>query len=190
MKTIYVLLAMAIFFGTTNTYADTFDVSLTTAGSTDILVQTPILNGFQFAYENLTIGATIGLPPTASVSDSTFLATYVVTAGVGVLNVTDVCAKVDVLTPLAPCQAFAFSFTNLSLLDASVVSADIGTNVLVNANVANFDLAGASIALGGGEVDFTNPTPPTSPVPEPSSIALVGTGLMGTTEMVRRRLRS
>ncbi len=188
MKTLYACTALLLSLATTNLHADTFAVSLKTGGATDLLVETPIAGGYQFTYENVSLGASIGIPPVVSASDSTFLATYVVSNGIGALNVTDVCAKVTVDTPLAPCQQFAFSFTDLALPIGTVISADLGTSVLATANVASFAIAGGSVALGGGEVDFS--APPPAATPEPSSLALVGTGLVGVSQLVRRRYLS
>ncbi|MEO7028504.1 MAG: PEP-CTERM sorting domain-containing protein [Acidobacteriaceae bacterium] len=184
MKTIFVIPALVLLFGASTLRADTITATLTTGAMTDILVTTPILNGFQFSYENVTTVIGLGIPPTVSASDSTFLATYVVTGGVGVLNVTDLCAKVDIFTPLAPCQNFAFSFTSLDLGKATVVSVLADTNILVTVGTANFNIAGTSVALGGGTVDFT---PGPSPIPEPSSLALVATGLFGAAGLIRKR---
>ena len=192
MKTLIVLAALAFLPGTA-CLADPFTVSLTTGAVTDTLVTTPILNGFQFTYQNLTTGLSLGIPPTLTASDSTFLATYVLTGGIGVLNVTDVCAKVDVNTPLAPCQQFAFSFTNLTLGNATVISTILNTNISASGNVASFFIPGGSVsvaadvALGGGQVDFT---PPMNPVPEPGTLGLVATGLLGAATQIRKRLRA
>lgn len=188
MKYFASLFALAIFAITVNhpAYADDYEVSLSTATATDVLVETPILDGAQFTYTNTDVGLLGVGGALLSASTSVFTATYTDVAGtLGVLNVTDVCTSVDILGPATPCQAFAFSFTDLTLLDASIVAA-IGVDASVDANVANFNVASADIAGGTASYNFGNPPP--SPTPEPSSLCLLATGLLGTAGAVRQRM--
>jgi len=165
-------------------HADAFVATLKTGATVDALIETPILNGAQFTYTNTTIGL-LGPGGVLSESTSVFTATYLdVTGTAGVLNVTDVCTSIDILGPPVPCQAFAFSFTNLTLGDASVI-ASINANAFVDANVANLNIAGGSVAGGSGSFGF-NPCP--SPTPEPGSLALTGTGLLASAGALRRRI--
>ncbi|CAN5619480.1 hypothetical protein BH10ACI4_BH10ACI4_02550 [soil metagenome] len=190
MKAILAILAAAVLsINATNLKADTFDLSLTTGATTDLLIKTPILGGFQYTYENLGVAV---LPngafnlPKVNLIDNTFLATYVVTNGIGLLNITDVCANITVLGDAAPCQQFAFTFTNLSLGSISLLSVGGAATAYVDANVAHFDLAGASI--GGGSASFQ--VNPPSAVPEPATLSMMATGLLGAAGAVRRKLKA
>jgi hypothetical protein len=182
--------AAVLSLATTNLKADSIVATLDVGLGAQTLISTPILNGFQYTYLNTT--SVVAIPGTAftlpidNTSLTTFLATYVKVGGVGVLNVTDLCAQITILGTPAPCKALAFSFTDLSLGNATLVSALLGTNINLNAGVANFALGGANVALSGGAVDFT-PTPPTSPVPEPGTLGMMATGLLGAAGAVRRK---
>ena len=207
MKKLLALLALAVLsLSTTNLHADSIIATLNTGAATDVLVQTPILNGYQFTYSNLTSVTVFpglpgipslgipGTPPLDNTRLTTFTATYVDALGTaGVLNVTDVCVDVTLLGPPVPCQNLAFSFTNLTLGNSSLVAA-LGANVFLNGNVANIDLGGGSVALGGATVDFSGPpsngNPNPSPVPEPSTLSLMATGLVGAAGAVRRKFKA
>ena len=193
MKSFLAVLAAAavLFAATPNLKADTFDLSLTTGATSDLLIQTPILGGYQYTYENLGVAILpdgfLGLPQ-VNVIDNTFLATYVVTNGIGLLNITDVCANITVLGAAAPCQQFAFSFTNLSLGNLSLLTVGGAVNAYVDANVAHFDLAGASI--GGGSASFQVNPPAPSPVPEPGTLSMMATGLLGAAGALRKKFQA
>lgn len=181
MKNLYLFLALVAFtFATTlNLRADDISATLNTGLNTDSLIQTSILNGEQFTYTHLTTDV-------LNSSLTVFTATYLDALGtLGVLNVTDVCTQVTILGPAVPCQQLAFSFTNLTLGSASLIAA-LGANVNLAANVANIDFASASIAGGSASVNFTNPGGP-SPVPEPATLSLMATGLVGLAGVVRRK---
>ena len=179
------LLVLALLsFTTLNLHADNITASLNANGSSALLLETPILNGEQFTYTGINDVTTL-LPPTDNTSITTFLATYTDILGVGLLNVTDVCAQVALNTTSVPCQALAFSFTDLTLGNASVI-ADLGASVNASGNVADIGFA-ASIGGGNATVGF-GPPPPLSPVPEPGTLGLMLTGLITAAGAFRVKL--
>ena len=189
MKAFSLSLVLAVLALTLNpvAHADVISATLSTGVLADALVETPILNGDQFVYTHTTLGLLTDGDLLNS-STSVFTATYVDALGtLGVLNVTDVCTDVTILGPAVPCQAFAFSFTDVTLPIATVI-ANIDASVNLNVGVAGLDIAGVSVGTASGQVDFTGPpTPPTSATPEPSSLCLMATGLLTAAGAVRRR---
>ncbi len=189
MKAFSLSLVLAVLALTLNpaAKADVISATLLTGVSTDTLVQSSILNGEQFVYTNETLGV-LSNGSFLNSSTSVFTATYVDALGtLGVLNVTDVCTDVTILGPAVPCQAFAFSFTDVTLPIATVI-ANIDASVNLNVGAAGLDIAGVSVGTASGQIDFTGPpTPPTSATPEPSSLCLMATGLLTAAGAVRRR---
>jgi len=92
---------------------------------------------------------------------------------------------------------FAFDFTNVKGQPKGVVSANTVTFVLTGTNLTASEFTGVAIhfctASGsncGPQTGFANGTLGTSPVPEPGTLGLLGTGLIGLGGLVRRRFLS
>jgi hypothetical protein len=191
MKSLFLFLALVILtFATIDLHADT--VSLTVDGTA--VVGTPIANGYSFVYTNETLGILTDHNLLNS-STSVVTATYVDVLGtLGVFNFTDICTKITVLGPIVPCQDLAISFTDVTLGDASIALA-IAANINVGVGVGNISIAGAnlvpqsellgiSVAGASGEIDFHDPPPA---VPEPGTLSLMATGLLGAAGAIRRK---
>ena len=200
MKSFASLLALVtLTFFAPNLHADEISLSLNTGTGFETITGTPgLVNGVEgIIFTNTSEQLGFGIGSLVSSATSVFTATYVDVSGtLGVLNVTDLCTTVTVLGKGPSCQNLAFSFTDLSLGDANVVAAlgaDInlavgGVNGSLGSNLnPDGHLLGASLALGSGQIDFTAPPTGNSPVPEPSSLCLMATGLVGAAGALRRK---
>lgn len=187
MKKLILSLALAVVtLSPLSLRADNIGVNLSTGATTDTLLKTPIAGGYQYTYVNETFGA-FSNGSFLNSSTSTITITYADVLGtLGVLNVNDVCVNVVVFGPTVPCQKFALSFTDLTLGNLSLVAA-VGTNVNIAGNVANINFDG-SVAAASAMINATGGSTGNSPVPEPATLSLMATGLIGAAGAMRRRL--
>ena len=118
-----------------------------------------------------------------------FTATFADVLGIETLTVTDTCVQVNIFGPGIPCQELAFAFEDLSLGDANLVSAFGDASTLIDGQIAEIAF-GASVGSSGATFDYDPPAPPAvGATPEPGSLALAATGLLGVAGMVRRKMR-
>ena len=119
--------------------------------------------------------------------------------GVGVLNITDLCATAGISLggsaagPL--CQAEALSFTDANFGAVQIgaaVALGLQETLSVSGNTANLAI-GQSASIGSASAAFTfvdpiSAPPTTSPVPEPGTLGMMATGLLGAAGAIRRKL--
>ncbi len=153
-----------------------------------VFVETPVLGGETWVYTDTAVNVFSVIPPVGTIDNNVFTATFTDIAGQALLNVTDLCANVGILTAANPCS-LGFTFTDASLGTPFLKSnlAVLGIlGVDINANALGLEVGGASIGGGQAQFGFGDPSP--SPTPEPNTLTLLGTGLLGMAGMVRKKL--
>jgi len=164
---------MAILVAPQTLHASPVAPTLTVNGSAVVLTPTIVGGVEEFAYSNTSTDI-------LNTQTTDFLATLTNIAGIDVLNVTDVCAQVTIAGPAIACPGLAFSFTDVNGWNGSIVSALGLAGANVYGDVADISF-GASVGAGSATVDF-------APTPEPESLALLATGLIGVAGVVRRKV--
>jgi hypothetical protein len=160
-------------------HADTISATINTGSGNQLI--TPVVEGaadvFSFTNFNTNLFAT---------SLETFTATYTDLSGsLGLLNVTESCVAVTTFfNYAAPCKSLSFSFTDATLGNISI-GTFLGIGASAKGDVANINFDG-SIGAGSGSFSFSNPAA-NSPVPEPATLSLMATGLLGAAGALRRK---
>lgn len=183
-----------------NMYADP-TLTLNAQAGVGTLTETIAANVYTWTYVDDATNAGIYpgvLPlPWATTDNNAFTAVFTyVPLGVSVLNVTDICANAAINAPVTPCNLdFSFSDTAVGAgyMDGSNTPALLGTlDIGLGANVdlkvldGTINLAGVDIGGGQAQIDFP---PPTAATPEPGTLGLMGTSLLGIAGVLRRKFR-
>jgi len=183
-----------------NMYADPV-LTLNSQAGVGVLTELPVVgNVYSWTYidDATNVGFYPGIVPIpwSTTDNNLFSATFVYNPlGISVLNVTDVCANVAVLAPVTPCSLnFSFSDTAVGAgyLDPSNTPALLGTlDIALGADlgvsIGSIDALGVDIGGGQAQIDF--PPPPAAATPEPGTLGLMGTSLLGIAGVVRRKFR-
>lgn len=105
---------------------------------------------------------------------------------VDALVVTESCVAVDVLSNAKnPCTGLSFAYTNANVGNILDVVGGVNIGADVDADVLGAN-AGLGIGAGTETIQFGNPP---SATPEPGTLSLMGTGLLGVAGLLRRKLR-
>lgn len=165
-------------------------LNITINGAAVAGVYNPVLQ--EYVFTDTIVGLGVLNNSLLSESISTITATYTDVTGVlGNLAVVDVCESITVLGSTAsPCSDVAIVGTETGV---GPLNADIGTLTLIGANISLLPdptdsnaVVTAVIGSASGNIGFGNPNPP-SPVPEPGSLSLMATGLLGAAGALRKK---
>ncbi len=119
--------------------------------------------------------------------------------GIGVLNITDLCATAGISLgfspagPLCPAEALSFTDANFGAVQiGAAIALGLQETLSVSGNNANLAIdQSASIGFASAAFTFVDPIsapPTTSPVPEPGTLGMMATGLLGAAGAIRRKL--
>jgi hypothetical protein len=174
-------------------HADDLTLNLTALGGTTVNVPSVAnANGDVFTYDAASVpafhdGTLIGL------YNLNFTATYVdagssLPAGdASALIVTESCVDVTVSfrPEHNPCTGLSFAYTNADAGNILGVTGAVNIGADVNADTI---VADAGLGIGAGTETIGFGAPP-SATPEPGTLSLMGTGLLGIAGVVRRKFR-
>jgi hypothetical protein len=166
-----------------NMYADPV-LTLNSSAVAGTFVETPIAGGDTWVYTDTSAGGSF-VPPYAYADNNVFTATFTDIAGVALLNINDLCANAAIGIPANSC-ALGFTFTDASLGTPFLKSNADALGILgitIDADVVGIN-AGASVGGGSAQIGFAAP----SPTPEPNTLTLLGTGLLGMAGVMRKKL--
>lgn len=104
------------------------------------------------------------------------------------LVVTESCAAASLSLDLSftnPCTGLSFAYTNTNVGGIVDVIGSVNIGADINADVLNADI-GLGIGSGTETIGFG---PPPAATPEPGTLSLMGTGLVGVAGVIRRKFR-
>lgn len=190
MKSFLACFALALLASTIpSAHADTISdgLTLTINGAAVVGVYNPTLH--ELVFTDVLTDTSVLHHNLLSTTVSTITATYTDVSGVlGNLSIVDACVSTTLLgSSNAPCSDVALIATETGI---GPLHSDLGTLLLVGADISlGFDhfapLATVDIGSATGNLQFSAPSP--SPVPEPGSLSLMATGLLGAAGILRRK---
>jgi hypothetical protein len=198
--TSWILVLVSLGFSTTNLWADTLNLNLSNTDSVAVNgVGSPTsVDGEVFTYDALGVNV-IQNGQLAGIYNLNFTGTLLDVGNfpAGIASeflVTESCINIAIGARGPQCSGLSFTYDNTSLgpLDLQAL---VGVGVNIGADINGVDIAGIDTGvgldagIGGGSetLGFGNPPPSASPTPEPGTLSLLGTGLLGVAGVVRKR---